>query len=231
MLPATGWASRCGNSTLKALTSSNPFLRLVRAAPLALTVLLAVVHLTPLIPWLAGSMTVWGPNPPPSAGVLIVLGAEQQADGTIGMISYWRCIYAANLFKQGRFSKLIVSGGGDPDLPAGPPLALTMSAFLQAAGVPAEAIVLEADSSSTRLNATHTARLLDGLPGPYTLVTSDIHSRRAVACFARAGVVVQSWPAPDVLKRFHTWGYRMQCGAMLAEEFGKTLYYWWKGWI
>lgn len=211
--------------------------RLAHAVPVVVTALVGLVHFTPLIPWITRYVTVWDSEP--RRGILIVLGAEQQADGTIGLMSYWRCVYAANLFKKGAFTAILVSGGASnyleraahPEQPPPPPLAQVMSEFLQAAGVPKQSIIVEAASSSTRRNALESAPILARLTGPFTLVTSDFHSFRALHCFRRAGVNVQSWPVPDVLKRFNTWGYRIQCGVMLAEEATKTAYYWWKGWI
>lgn len=210
------------------------FIRLARALPIAFTALFALIQFTPVTAGLARRMAIWD-DPAPASGVLIVLGAEQHADGTLGIMSYWRCFYALRAWRTGRFSKVLVSGGpvqhpGPPEQPP-PPLADSMAAFLQAMGVPAGDIVIERASSSTHLNAVNSVPLLRGLPGPYTLITSDYHTLRAQRTFRRAGLAVSSQPAPDILKRSSDWRQRFQCSAVLAEEWVKLGYYWWQGWI
>jgi uncharacterized SAM-binding protein YcdF (DUF218 family) len=106
-----------------------------------------------------------------------------------------------------------------------------MAEFLKALGVPQDDIIVEEDSMNTNLNATFSAPLLHSLPGPYTLVTSDFHSLRARLCFRRAGIPVSSQPAMDILKRSNDWRQRWLCSIVLAEEWVKIIYYWWKGWI
>ena len=88
----------------------------VRAVPMVLAITLAVVHFTPLIPWVVRRMAVWDEQP--TRGVLVVLGAEQQTDGTLGLMSYWRCFYAAEAWRHGQFSRILVSGRGSA--PIGP---------------------------------------------------------------------------------------------------------------
>ena len=116
----------------------------VRAVPMVLTITLAVVHFTPLIPWVVRRMAVWDEQP--TRGVLVVLGAEQQTDGTLGLMSYWRCFYAAEAWRHGQFSRILVSGRGSAPAdaaltgqPVPPTLAESMRVFLIAAGVPATA--------------------------------------------------------------------------------------------
>jgi uncharacterized SAM-binding protein YcdF (DUF218 family) len=212
--------------------------RLARASAVVVTVIFTLVHLTPLTPWVAGRMAVWD-DPPAAHGTLIVLGAEQNADGTLGIMSYWRCVYALRAWRTGQFSKLLVSGGAsnhlikpdDPTTPNPLQLAGAMAEFLTALGVPKQDLIVEASSSSTHLNAIYSAPILRSLPGPYTLITSDFHTLRAQRCFRRAGIAVSSSPAPDILKRASDWRQRWQCSIVLAEEWVKLGYYWWKGWI
>ena len=210
--------------------------RVARIIPVAVTAVFGLVHLTPLIPWATRQITVWDPQP--VGGVLVVLGAEQQSDGTIGVISYWRCVYAAQTWRAGKFSHVVVSGGASnrlepPGVNAPPPkpLAEVMGDFLVAIGVPRSAILVEPSSSSTHLNAVYSVELLREMTGPFTVITSDYHSYRAQRCFRRAGLAVASWPVPDILKRFSSWRDRFHCGTLLVEEFIKLGYYSWKGWI
>ena len=210
----------------------------MRIVPVAVTAVVGLVHLTPLIPWVTSRIAVWDPQP--RRGILVVLGAEQQADGTIGFASYWRCVHTARAWREGTFSHILISGGASnrlnqptPGLDAQAPLPLAevMRDFLVADGVPRSAILVETRSSSTHLNARYSVELLKTMDGPYTLITSDYHSLRAQRCFRQAGIDIASWPVPDVLKRFGTWSDRFHCGAMLAEECVKLAYYRWRGWI
>lgn len=213
--------------------------RLARAGAAVLAVVLALAHFTPLTHWVTRRMAIWD-EPAAPHGTLIVLGAEQNADGTLGIMSYWRCVYAVRAWRTGQYSKLLVSGGASNHLippedsapPAAPlQLAGAMAEFLTALGVPKDALIVESASTSTHLNASYSAPLLRSLPGPYTLITSDFHTMRAQRCFRRAGISVSSQPAPDILKRALDWRQRWQCSIILAEEWVKLGYYWWKGWI
>jgi len=86
-----------------------------------------------------------------------------------------------------------------------------MRAELVRAGVPAEAIVRERCSLSTRENARFTAALLRrrGMRR-VTVVTCDWHLPRALAAFRRAGLEVEGFAAPSVAvpwrRRVVRWG-------------------------
>ena len=201
-------------------------IRLARTASVAVAILFVIVHLTPLTAWITLQMVTWDEEPK-GGGVLIVLGAEQNADGTLGLMSYWRCIHAVHAWRTGKFSKVLVSGGPSN----GTSLAGSMAEFLKAFGVPKADLILEAASTDTKLNAAFAAPLVRSLPGPYTLVTSDFHTLRARHCFRRAGIPVNCQPAPDILKRSNNWRHRWHCSIVLAEEWVKIVYYWWNGWI
>jgi uncharacterized SAM-binding protein YcdF (DUF218 family) len=208
----------------------------LRIVTVGIAALFVVVHFTPLVPWITRQITEWGPEP--RRGVLIVLGGEQLSDGTIGLMSYWRCVYAAWAYRGGEFTRVLVSGGASnylaPAHPGVPPprrLGYVLCQLLESLGVPGDKILVEAESSSTHRNAIESARLLAGVAGPFTLVTSDFHTYRAARCFRRAGIAVECWPAPDILKRSNDWRQRWHCAALLAEECVKIAYYRWKGWI
>jgi len=210
--------------------------RLLRLLPLSFTLLCGIVQFTPLVPRLASALAEW-PAQPPGGGTLIVLGAEQHADGTIGLMTYWRCVYAARLYKQGSFTHVLLSGGRSqepPDRPSDPPpapLAAEMARFLELLGVPRDRMLLETASGSTRENALFSIRVLNQVAGPYTIVTSDFHCYRARRCFRRAGLEAGVWPAPDVLKRFQGWQYRIPAAAVVASELAKIGYYFCRDWM
>ena len=157
--------------------------------------------------------------PEPKEGILIVLAAEQHFDGRIGPISQQRCQQTVDLFRKGQFSRILVSGGASNRRK--PPLAEVMYDFLEAAGVPGEMILVESASTSTRLNAVQSAKLLSDLRGPFILITCDYHVFRAKLCFRRCGIAVIPWTLTD----------QYRSGMTLAKEAGKILYYWIRGWI
>jgi len=185
---------------------------------------LAFLMVTPVVPWMAtGLVDRWES---PRGEVLVVLGAEVLEDGTLGVGSYWRSLYGVRTYRQHRFKKVIVCGGA---MGSKRPLAAAMAEFMQALGVPGEALVLEARSRSTRENALYSKELAG--VGEVVLVTSDYHMWRARRVFERVGLRVVAVPFPDVGKRWSGWPQRWQCGWDVGAELGKIGYYWVKGWI
>jgi uncharacterized SAM-binding protein YcdF (DUF218 family) len=82
---------------------------------------------------------------------------------------------AAELFRGGAASKILVSGAGDAD---------GNRLLLMHRGVPSLAISLEPDSRTTRENAQFSIPLLRAMGArKVILVTSWYHSRRALKCF------------------------------------------------
>lgn len=190
--------------------------------------LLVLLHVTPLVPWAANWFTgEWGE---PKGDILIVLSADQLGDGTLGMVSYWRSVYAVRAYRSGGFRQIVVSGG-KLGYPQAPSVSSSMAEFMTALGVPREAITLEERSTSTRENALFTAALIRDWPGKKVLLTSDCHMRRARRAFARAGVETSPAPMPDIGKRWNHWVDRWASIAAVAGEAGKFVYYELRGWI
>jgi uncharacterized SAM-binding protein YcdF (DUF218 family) len=107
---------------------------------------------------------------------------------------------AIALWKQGYAPLLIFSGGSsDPESVASAEL---MKRTAVAAGVPANAIVVEGDSATTEENAKRVAELMkrQGLHSAI-LVTSPYHQRRAAMLFerefGRASLTFKNHPADD----------------------------------
>jgi uncharacterized SAM-binding protein YcdF (DUF218 family) len=179
-----------------------------------------IVTTTPLVSWYAQSLA--GPWEGPQGDVLIVLSAAGPNFGVIDAGTYWRCAYAVLACREHRFRKVIVSG---KDVAPG------MRDFLVFSGVPAESVVVENESISTRENGVFTARLLKDMPGRKTLLTSDSHMFRARRVFEKVGVDVAPMPIPDISKRANSWSLRW--GLFIAElnETARIGYYFVKGWI
>ena len=177
-------------------------------------------------------LTLKGPEP--TRGSLIVLAGEQTPDGEPGAASLSRCLHAADTFNKGHFEVICVSGGASSRsaAPAAPALAEQMAHRLESLGVPRRAILVDAASGSTRQSAEFSAGQRRRLPAPWALITSDFHSYRAVRCFRRTGLAVESWPGPDL--ETSAGGIRPDvcgCGAKILEEIAKILLYRWKGWL
>jgi uncharacterized SAM-binding protein YcdF (DUF218 family) len=193
----------------------------------ALAGLLAVVVLaTPIVVWLMPSRA--GSFDAPPGDTLVVLGAG--AEGELpDLETYWRCVYAARFFRQHSFQRLVLTGG--PSDTGGEPVASVMAAYLQAARIPPEKMLIEKAARSTRENALYVARLLSAAPaGRVVVLTSDYHTRRAAACFRRAGLPVKVVAIPYFVKLGNRASLRPMLLNQLLTEYAKTLWYYWKGW-
>jgi uncharacterized SAM-binding protein YcdF (DUF218 family) len=194
-----------------------------RACLRLLTLLGALLLLVTLLPprWYVNRLAdVWTDA---HEGTLIVLGADNLDGQMLGISSYWRSVYAVRAWREGGFGRLILSGNTSVTAP--------MRDFIVAAGVPADAIVIEDRSNSTHENALFTTPLARHYPGPYVLLTSDYHMWRAHRAFQKAGLVVQPRPFPDALKRMNQWSMRWSIFIELLLETTKIVYYWARGWI
>ena len=182
--------------------------------------LMLLVTLAPpawYIRWLAG------PWEDPKGNVLIVLGGEGMDERMLGQNSYWRSVYAVWAWREGGFHHVVLSGMASVTSP--------MRDFLVAEGVPPEVVSMEQKSSSTHENAEFTTSLVRSWPGPYVLLTSDYHMRRAHGAFLHAGLRVLPRPLPDAGKRIVQWTARWQVFLDLLIETGKLGYYRARGWI
>lgn len=198
--------------------------RAVTYALAALGLLYLTVTLTPVDIWWARWLA--GPWNDPTGEVLIVLGGSRLDNVLIGESSYWRSVYTVRTFHEGKFQRVIFSGGAGT-----PSVAAMMRDFTSCYGLPGSLLRVEERSESTRENALFTARDLAGVPGRKVLLTSDYHMRRAHAAFAKAGLDVLPHPFPDAIKRAQGWPGRWPVFLELITETVKLVYYTWKGWI
>ena len=164
--------------------------------------------------------------------ILCVDSGNVQADAIIvlGGGSHERPTRAAELFRSGVASSIIVSGRGD--------FALNRKILL-AAGVPASAIQVELESNSTKQNAQFSIPLLRALgaerkaqgeesPLRVIIVTSWYHSRRALHTFQHYAPDIQFYSRPSY------YGYpskaesaeRKAMNGYMRTEFVKLAGYW-----
>jgi uncharacterized SAM-binding protein YcdF (DUF218 family) len=202
--------------------------RIFKSAAACFVLLLILLYTSPLVP----AVTTWliGRWEEPKGDVLIVLGGDQLNDGTIGMESYWRSIYAVRAFRTGGFQRIVVTGGSGGHQ-SSVSIARAMSDLMVGLGVPRDAITLEERSKSTRENALFTAGIVSGWPGIKVLLSSDIHMRRAHATFAHVGLDTVPAPIPDIVKRWNNWVERWACIWEVALACVKYAYYAMKGWL
>ncbi len=98
---------------------------------------------------------------------------------------------AAQLYRAGRGTVIIVTGGNQPWSPFKRTEAEAIKTLLLEWGVPPAAIVLEKASRNTRENALNAFGLMQEQGcGEPLLVTSAAHMRRSVAVFAKLGINV-----------------------------------------
>lgn len=191
----------------------------VRDALALLGLAVVLVSTTPLVPWWARKLA--GPWNDPVGDVVIVFGAEGMNHGLIGLETYWRTAYAADAGAEG--SLIVVSGGGN--------IATSMKQLLSCYGLPADRIIAERRSCSTRENALYTAQLIRQKPGKKVLLTSDFHMYRSIRALRKAGVEAEPRPFPYILKRWNNWTQRVPLFLELCVESVKIVWYRWQGWI
>ena len=118
-------------------------------------------------------------NPPETPGAFVDLGS--------GADRVWQ---AARLYKAGKASLIVLSGGSDPDYSVMTE-AEAMQVFLRDLGVPDSAMLLEIQSRNTQQNAENSARLLHARRlHRILLVTSALHMERALGQFERQDLEV-----------------------------------------
>jgi uncharacterized SAM-binding protein YcdF (DUF218 family) len=189
-------------------------------------ILYLTVTLTPLCQWWTDYMA--GPLVEPRGEVMVVLGAEMEADGIMGYSSFTRCVYALYAWREGGFRNIVVSGGGAV---GDTTVADAMARFLIAEGVPAEAIVRETRSKSTYENIREVKGVLAKLPGRTVLLTSDCHMHRVMAICAKEKLVVQPRPVPELLNLYKWRRERWRMFTVLLVETTKFSYYFLRGWL
>lgn len=107
-----------------------------------------------------------------------------------------RFIQALRLYKTGHIKKIMITGGSGSLFHPESKEADYVKDILLQMGVPATDIITENQSRNTFENAIFSKRIIDSmqLPGPYVLITSAMHMKRAEAVFKKAGYQVRPFP-------------------------------------
>jgi uncharacterized SAM-binding protein YcdF (DUF218 family) len=139
---------------------------------------------------------------PADAAVLltgITIGGKSPHDRVYLNQGADRLTNALWLYRAKRVRYIVISGGsGAPKPEPGTATeAAELATLLRLAGVPARAILLEQRSRNTHENAVFTKDLLARQPAikSLILVTSAFHQKRALGCFAKAGLHPVPFPA------------------------------------
>jgi uncharacterized SAM-binding protein YcdF (DUF218 family) len=141
----------------------------------------------------------------PSAAAMVVLGGATHSGvpprPTVEVNEAGdRVLYAAQLYRQGKAPKVILSGGRIAWHGAGSSESGDMAQLIEPMGVPKGAILEDPDSLNTRENAVNVQKILQaqGIQD-FLLITSAIHMPRSLMIFRKLGMT--PIPAPtDFLK-------------------------------
>lgn len=152
--------------------------------------------------------------------VLVIDNGQPQADAIVllGGGSGERPTRAAELYRAGVAPRIIVSGAGD---------AQGNRLLLMNRGVPASAIKLESNSTTTRENAEFSIPLLRAMGAKrVALVTTWYHSRRALNCFRHYAPDLAFYSCPSYFGFARSDWSQEHLRRRIRAEYLKTLGYW-----
>ncbi|MGO9057082.1 MAG: YdcF family protein [Candidatus Binataceae bacterium] len=134
-------------------------------------------------------------GPLPTADAIVVLSSNAQPalppQPTIWVdeATVNRLLYGVKLYREGKASIVILSGGQLPWLNSLPPMSQTMAEFVELMGVPKSAVIQELASGNTYENALDVKAILQACDiHKILLVTSALHMPRALALFKHQGI-------------------------------------------
>ena len=152
------------------------------------------------------------------ADAAIVLGAAIVADRPSPVFEQ-RIRHAIGLYRAGRVRKLLFTGGRVGA--AAPAEAIVARAYALRRGVPADAILAETASHTTRQNLVEARRLMDGHHLRSALIVSDpLHMKRALRMAKDLGI--DAGPSPTPTSAYRSW--RSRAPFLLRETWFYTGY-------
>ena len=163
---------------------------------LALAAGAIVLWLGAVAAWIAVGPAVSGTE---RAETAIVLGAAVIGE-TPSPVFAARLDHAVMLYREGRVARVLVTGGRSPEDSVSE--AAAGAAYLQAQGVPSEAILLEDRSHTTRQNLANARAVLgQSARAPVLIVSDPLHMRRAMSMAAAEGFAASAAPTPTTRYR------------------------------
>jgi uncharacterized SAM-binding protein YcdF (DUF218 family) len=151
--------------------------------------------------------------------VAVVLGTQVLSGGRPSRTLEARVRHAARLYREGRVSLLIPTGGlGDHP----PSEAKVMAHILREEGVPEDAVLLEDRALNTWDSAGLVARMAEKLGvSSVVVVTDPLHCVRTVAAFRKAGL--KAWAEPVYSSPM--WRGKWLRRGQLVREIGALAWY------
>ena len=150
-----------------------------------------------------------------------------------------RAVEAARIARIAHDAVVIVTGGAAVPLDGRVP-GRSLAEAVGRAGVPAERVVLDPESSNTRAHVVNVGRILrERGASQFVVVTSVTHIRRALAAFRRDGFQPLASPAPVRSSHIHLSRWRrwlpheesLQISEQAIYDAFGLAYYWMRGWI
>jgi uncharacterized SAM-binding protein YcdF (DUF218 family) len=168
----------------------------------------------PAVSHLAVGTLEWGYPPrarrPTDGQAIVVLSAGAvQPDAVrirdeLNANSVFRCLHAAEVYRQGPRLPVLVTGGLVDPPTIGRPDGDLMRDFLLRQAVKQEDLIVESAARSTYENALESRKLLEWRQiRKIILVTDAIHMPRAVRCFRTQGLAVTPSPCHHRATEFH----------------------------
>jgi uncharacterized SAM-binding protein YcdF (DUF218 family) len=154
-----------------------------------------------------------------STRVAVVLGTQVLSGGRPSRTLEARVRHAVRLYREGRVSLLIPTGGlGDHP----PSEAKVMARILREEGVPEDAVLLEDRALNTWDSAGLVARMAEKLGvSSVVVVTDPLHCVRTVAAFRKAGL--KAWAEPVYSSPM--WRGKWLRRGQLVREIGALAWY------
>jgi len=169
-------------------------------------------------------------EPPRRADAIVVFAGGVGESGKAGGGYQERVKHAADLYKSGYASRVVLVSGFVFALRE----AEVMQSLAEDLGVPARDIVLEQRASTTREYVEH-VRETAGRAGwrSILLVSSPYHMRRAVGTFRKAAPGIEVTATPPPMSQFyaHETGASFEQIAGVGSEYAALAYYTLKGWL
>jgi uncharacterized SAM-binding protein YcdF (DUF218 family) len=152
-----------------------------------------------------------------------------------------RLLQAVALQKRGIIKYIILTGGSGSLTQQEEKEAIHVKNYLNALGIPDDVVIIEPNSRNTRENALFTKNLIGSSPSDNRslLITSAYHMRRSLACFEKAGLLVDPFPtdfyteprAYNFADFFIPYEGKLHDWTVLLHEIVGYLVYWVVGYI
>lgn len=197
--------------------------RIIRGLGILIVIAFLIIALTPVSNLAAKTFAIIPDKKP--ADAIVILGAGLMNGGSLQDESLRRVVAGIDLYKQGLAPLIVLSGGARPD-DLQHTEAQQRSILAQTMGIPAEAILKEETSNTTREEAVRISRLLmhRGLR-KILLVTESLHLRRAKLVFENAGLEVFPARADDYSVSAVSAKDRLWLASRIIEESAALAYY------